>query len=243
MRRAILLAAALGLAAAMAPLPARGQQGAKATAPPEPNTLTPEEESAGWRLLFDGRTTAGWRGYRQQGMPDGWQVVDGALTRVGQAGDIVTRDQFQDFELALEWMVAPGGNSGIFIRASEDTDWIYQNAPEMQVLDDAGHPDGLQRETAAGSNYALHAAPAGVVKPAGEWNSVRILVRGDHVEQWLNGVKVVDYELGSEDWKARVAKSKFAAWPGYGKNPRGHIGLQDHGDRVAFRNIKVRELR
>lgn len=240
-RRAITLAAAavVGIAAAA---PAAAQQ-AKATEGTVPNTLTAEEKAAGWRLLFDGKTTAGWRGYKQQGMPEGWQVVDGALTRVGQAGDIVTVDQFQDFELTLDWMVAPGGNSGIFFRASEDTDWIYQNAPEMQVLDDAAHRDGLQRETAAGSNYALHPAPEGVVKPAAEWNSVRIVVRGNHVEQWMNGVKVVEYELGSPDWEQRVAKSKFAAWPRYGRNQRGHIGLQDHGDRVAFRNIKIRELK
>jgi len=234
------VAGGLALAIAGAAVPAAAQQKAGEAMP---NTLTAEEKAAGWRLLFDGKTTAGWRGYKQQGMPEGWQVVDGALTRVGQAGDIITVDQFQDFELTLEWMVAPGGNSGIFFRASEDTDWIYQNAPEMQVLDDAAHQDGLQRETAAGSNYALHPAPEGVVKPAGEWNSVRIVVRGNHVEQWMNGVKVVEYELGSPDWEQRVAKSKFAAWPQYGRNPRGHIGLQDHGDRVAFRNIKIRELK
>ena len=234
------VAGGLALAIAGAAVPAAAQQKAGEAMP---NTLTAEEKAAGWRLLFDGKTTAGWRGYKQQGMPEGWQVVDGALTRVGQAGDIITVDQFQDFELTLEWMVAPGGNSGIFFRASEDTDWIYQNAPEMQVLDDAAHQDGLQRETAAGSNYALHPARQGVVKPAGEWNSVRILVRGNHVEQWMNGVKVVEYELGDADWKQRVANSKFAAWPEYGTNARGHIGLQDHGDRVAFRNIKIRELK
>src|SRR5690606_15687182 len=166
MRGAMTLAAvagglALGLVAAAAP--AAAQQKAGET---PPNTLTAEEEAAGWRLLFDGKTTAGWRGYRKQGMPEGWQVVDGALARVGPGGDIITVDQFQDFELTLEWMVAPGGNSGIFFRASEDTEWIYQNAPEMQVLDDAAHQDGLQRETAAGSNYGLHPAPEGVVKPA-----------------------------------------------------------------------------
>ncbi len=243
MRGAMMLTAvagglALGIAGAAAPAAAQ-QKASEAML----NTLTAEEEAAGWRLLFDGKTTAGWRGYKQQGMPEGWQVVDGALTRVGQAGDIVTVEQFQDFELTLEWMVEPGGNSGIFFRASEDTDWIYQNAPEMQVLDDAAHQDGLQRETAAGSNYALHPAPEGVVKPAGEWNSVRIVVRGNHVEQWMNGVKVVEYELGSADWEQRVANSKFSAWPRYGRNPRGHIGLQDHGDRVAFRNIKIRELK
>jgi len=110
----------------------------------------------------------------------------------------------------------------------------------MQVLDDARHKDGQSRLTSAGSAYGLYAAPAGVVKPAGEWNAVRIVVRGNHVEHWLNGTKVVEYELGSPDWKAKVEASKFKQWPGYGRAASGHIALQDHGDRVAYRDIKVR---
>ena len=206
------------------------------------NTLTPAERAAGWRLLFDGRTTNGWRGYESDSMPDGWQVVDGALTRVAQAGDIVTREKFGNFELQLEWNVAPGGNSGIFYRASEDDEAIYWTAPEMQVLDDAAHVDGADRLTSAGALYGLYPATAGVVKPAGEWNQVRIVVDGKHVEHWLNGVKVVECELGSADWEERVQGSKFAPHTRFGKNAQGHIGLQDHGDRVAFRNIKIREL-
>ena len=205
-----------------------------------PNTLSPAERAAGWRLLFDGKTTAGWRGFKMDSMPAGWQVVDGALTRVAAAGDIVTREQFRDFELSLEWNVAPGGNSGIFYRASEDDEAIYWTAPEMQVLDDARHPDGKSRLTAAGSNFGLYPAPAGVVKPAGEWNRVRLVARGRHVEHWLNGVKVVAYELLSPDWEAKVKASKFAPHPRYGRNAAGYIGLQDHGDRVAYRDIKVR---
>ncbi len=207
-----------------------------------PNSLTPDERSSGWRLLFDGRTGAGWRGFKSDTLPSGWSVVEGALTRVGEAGDIVTRDKFRNFELALEWKIAPGGNSGIFYRASEDDDAIYWTAPEMQVLDDAGHRDGQSRLTAAGSDYGISPSPAGVVKPAGEWNRVRIVVNGNHVEQWLNDVKVVEYELGSPDWEARVKASKFAPHPHYGRNTEGYIGLQDHGDRVAFRNIKIRVL-
>jgi len=168
--------------------------------------------------------------------------VNGALTRVAAAGDIVTREQFRDFELSLEWNVAPGGNSGIFYRASEDDDAIYWTAPEMQVLDDARHPDGKSRLTAAGSAYGLYAARAGIVKPAGEWNQVRLVVQGHHVEHWLNGVKVVEYELSSPDWEARVKASKFAPHPRYGRNVLGYIGLQDHGDRVAYRSIEVRVL-
>ena len=206
------------------------------------NTLTPAERAAGWRLLFDGKTTTGWRGWKMDTLPSGWQVVDGALTRVRRAADIITTEKFKNFELSLEWKIAPNGNSGIFYRASEDDDAIYWSAPEMQVLDDAGHPDGQSRLTAAGSDYGLYPSPAGVVKPAGQWNQVRLVVNGNHVEHWLNGVKVVEYELGSADWEARVKASKFAPHPHYGRNPEGYIGLQEHDYWVAYRNIKIRVL-
>ncbi|HWP99237.1 MAG TPA: DUF1080 domain-containing protein [Vicinamibacterales bacterium] len=208
-----------------------------------PNTLTEEEKAQGWRLLFDGRTTKGWRGYRQKTMPEGWQVVDGALTRVGKGGDIVTVDRFADFELRIDWKIAPGGNSGIFYRATEEEDAVWKTAPEMQILDNAAHRDGLKPETSAGSNYALHAPVKDVTRPPGEWNEARIVVRGNHVEHWLNGVKVVEYELGSPDWERRVQASKFKEHPRYGRAREGHIALQDHGDWVAFRNIKIRELK
>jgi hypothetical protein len=214
--------------------------GGPAPAQDAPNTLTPAERAAGWRLLFDGRSTASWRGFRRDTMPAGWQVEDGALTRVAAGGDIVTVDTFASFELVLDWNVAPGGNSGIFFHVTEDAGATYETGPEMQVLDDAGHADGRSRLTAAGSNFALHPAPPGVVRPAGEWNHARIVVQGAHVEHWLNGVKVVEYELWSPDWEARVKASKFAQWPGYGRARTGHIALQDHGDRVAYRSIKIR---
>jgi len=220
-------------------------------APPRSNaeqspvsTLTEADRAAGWRLLFDGRTPTAWRGYRQDAPPPRWRAVDGALTLVGDGdgGDIITREKFKNFELALEWRVRPGGNSGIFYRASEENDAIYWNAPEMQVLDDSGHVDGKSRLTAAGASYGLYPAPAGVVRPAGEWNAVRLVVNGPHVEHWLNGVKVVEYELGSADWEAKVRESKFAPHARFGRNAEGHIGLQDHGDWVAYRNIKIRVL-
>src|SRR2546428_1133933 len=232
--RSAALAAQAGLPLLPAIAPALSAQ--------SPNPLSPAERAAGWRLLFDGKTTAGWRGFKMDSLPSGWQVVNGALTRVAAAGDIVTREQFRDFELSLEWNVARGGNSGIFYRASEDDDAIYWTAPEMQVLDDARHPEGKSRLTAAGSDFGLYPAPAGVVKPAGAWNQVRLLVKGHHVEHWLNGVKVVEYELSSPDWEARVKASKFAPHPRYGRNVLGYIGLQDHGDRVAYRSIEVRVL-
>ena len=204
----------------------------------------PESLDAGWRALFDGVSTDAWRGFRSDRLPAGWQVVDGALTRVAPAGDIVTREQFGDFELALAWRVRAGGNSGVFYRVSEasELDQVWQSGPELQVLDDGGHPDGQRPETSAGSCYGLYPAPRGVVRPAGEWNDVRILVRGHEVEHWLNGRKVVEYRLGSPDWLERVGRSKFATLLRYGRETRGHIALQDHGDWVAYRNIRVREL-
>lgn len=211
-------------------------------APGQAAMLSEGERAAGWRLLFDGVTTRGWRGYGRSDMPSGWAAVDGALTRVSQSDDIITVDQFANFELALDWKVAPGGNSGIFYRAIEGPEKIYHSAPEMQVLDDDRHPDGRSPLTSAGAVYGLYPAPRGVAKPAGEWNAARILVNGNHVEHWLNGVKVAEYELGSPDWKSRVANSKFAEWPPYGKATRGHIGLQEHGGWVAFRRIRIRVL-
>ena len=197
---------------------------------------------AEWRTLFDGRSVNQWRGFKRDRVPAGWQVADGALIRVGRGGDLITRDTFADFELALEWRVAEGGNSGIMYRVTEAAAETYQTGPEMQVLDDANHPDGRSRLTAAGAVYGLYPAPAGVVKPAGEWNQAGIVVRGTRVEHWLNGVKVAGYELGSPDWEARVAASKFRKWPGYGRAAAGHIALQDHGDRVAYRNIRIRTI-
>jgi hypothetical protein len=215
------------------------------SAPGASTASAPASGGAGagiWRSLFDGRTTAGWRGFRMPGMPEGWRVVDGALTRVGPARDIITVEQFDDFELELEWNISPGGNSGIMFRVIESAEQTYFSGPEMQVLDNERHRDGRSRLTSAGSNFALHAAPAGNVRPAGEWNHVRLLVRGSHVEHWLNGVKVVEYELWSPEWEALVRASKFGAWPEYGRSRRGHIALQDHGDRVAYRNIRIRTL-
>lgn len=208
-----------------------------------PNTLTPAEQAAGWRLLFDGVSTKGWRGYNQQTMPDGWKAVDGALTRVGPGGDIVADEKLRDFELALQWKISPGGNSGVFYRGEEGSEFIYFSAPEMQVLDDSGHADGKSELTSAGAAYGLYPAPRGVVRPVGQWNDARILVRGNHVEHWLNGRKIVEYELGGPDWSRRVADSKFKAWPQYGKAAEGFVGLQDHGNWVAFRSIKLRVIR
>lgn len=209
---------------------------------PEMNTLTDEERAQGWELLFDGISLDGWMGYHGPSALEGWAARNGALERVGRGGDIATEREFADFELRLEWRVEERGNSGIFIRAQSGLEQIYHSAPEMQVLDDDAHPDGASPLTSAGANYGLHEAPRGVVRPAGSWNEVRIVVDGAAVQHWLNGVQIVAYELWSPDWEARVADSKFATWPAYGRAEVGHIGLQDHGDPVWFRNIKVRVL-
>jgi hypothetical protein len=197
-------------------------------------------ENGGWRSLLSGDAAASWRGYRQKTLPDGWQVIDGALTRTGPGGDIITRDQFTDFELILEYNLTPGANSGVFFRVTEDDPVIWHEAPEIQVIDNARTDLGPKQT--AGANYDLHAPTRDVTKPAGQWNELRILVHGNHVEHWLNGTKVIDYELGSDDWKQRVQASKFKQYPRFGTARRGHIGLQDHGDRVAYRNIRIREL-
>jgi len=221
-----------------------GSAEAQQTSQAEPtiNALTDAEREAGWELLFDGHSTDGWRGYMMETIPDGWQALDGELTRVGRGSDIITTEQFANFDLTLEWKVELGGNSGVLFRAVEGPDRIYMGAPEMQILDDENHADGRSPLTSVGSNYALHPAPPGLAHPVGEWNSLRILVDGNHVEHWLNGVRTVQYELGSADWLERVAASKFSEWPEYGQASRGHIGLQEHGDRVAFRSIKIRRL-
>jgi hypothetical protein len=205
------------------------------------NFLTEDEKKAGWRLLFDGQTTNGWRGFDQDTFPDqGWKVSDGCLVRVAPGGDITTDEKFADFELQLEWRISPGGNSGIFFRSAEGFRYPWETGPEMQVLDNAEHPDGREPKTSAGSDYALHAPLRDVTRPVGFFNQVRIVADGPHVEYWLNGVKIVAYELGSPEWEKLVAESKFKSMPQYGRLARGHIVLQDHGDKVWYRNIKIK---
>jgi hypothetical protein len=197
-----------------------------------------------WQTLFDGKSTEAWRGYKQTGFPDtGWIVENGALKAVtGGHGDIVTKEKFGDFELELEWRVSPGANSGIFYRATEDNEYIWQSALEFQILDDDKHQDGKEPKTSAGSLYALIATTGKVLEPVGEWNETRIVVSANHVEHWLNGKKVVSYDLGSESLGKLVAASKFATMPAFAKAAEGYVGLQNHGDDVWFRNIRIRRL-
>ena len=196
----------------------------------------------GWRNLID-PTMGAWRGYREAKMPPGWTVTDGVLSKTVSSNDLVSRDEYGDFELEFDWKLHPGGNAGVFYRGSEEAQKIYFTAPEYQLLDDARHPDGKSRLTSAGSDYALYPAPAGVVHPADEWNSSRIVARGTHVEHWLNGQKLLEYEVGSPDWETRLKASKFATWAKYGRLPKGHIGLQgDHEGELSIRNMRIRTL-
>jgi Domain of Unknown Function (DUF1080) len=213
------------------------------------NRLTAEEQAAGWRLLFDGQTTKGWRGFaKPAGTINGWIVENGRLRHPAKAGedskgsgDIVTIATFNDFDLRFEWVISPGGNSGVKYLVVENRDGPI--AHEYQVIDDAKHPDALigpHRST--GALYDVISAPASKpLKPAGQVNAGRILLNGNHVEHWLNGVKIVEYELGSS-LRPLKEKSKFKDVPGWEDKLKGHILLQDHGDEVAFFNVKIREL-
>jgi hypothetical protein len=205
--------------------------------------LTAEQRAAGWRPLFDGTSTTAWRAYKSQGFPAGWRIVDGILTKTGSQEDIMTRDQFGSFELAFDWKLSTGGNSGVFYHGTEEYDHIYWSAPEYQLLDDANHPDGKNRLTSAGAAYALYPSPAGIVKPANEWNSSLIVIQGARVQHWLNGQKLLEYELWSPDWEAKVKASKFKDYPNYGRAKSGYIGIQgDHDGELSIRNVRIRPL-
>tara|TARA_B100000029_G_scaffold405938_1_gene406454 strand:- start:4186 stop:5535 length:1350 start_codon:yes stop_codon:yes gene_type:complete len=195
-----------------------------------------------WRSLLGDPLADTWRGYRLESMPDGWQMVDGALSRVGDAGDIITIEKFEDFELRFEWKVEHGGNSGVFFGVIEDGDVAWHSGPEYQLLHNAGHPDGQAAITAAGSNYAVHPPIEDMTNPVGEWNRSRLLVRRGHVEHWMNGRHLLSYEIGNDEWQHRVTDSKFSELPLYGQSRRGHIAIQDHGDPIWFRNMRIRTL-
>ena len=211
----------------------------------ELNRLTDSEKAAGWKLLFDGKTTQGWRGYKKAAFPEkGWKVEDGILKKIGgeRGGDIVTAERFDDFELTWEWRIGVKGNNGLKYLVTEDR----PSAPghEYQMIDDKGNPDaanGAKRLTASFYDV-LPPSSDSLPKPAGEWNLSCIVVRGNHVEHWLNGRKVLEYELGSAAVKTAVGNSKFKDVAAFGTKIKGHIMLTDHGDECWFRNIKVREL-
>jgi hypothetical protein len=216
-----------------------------AAAPPAPNTLTAADKAAGWQLLFDGHSLEGWRGYRREALPDaGWQVKDGTLRTVAKVkgADIITKKSFNDFELSWEWRVAPGGNNGVKYFVTEDRP--RSPGHEYQLIDDAGYPGKLTALHMTAAFYdVLPAAADKPTRPAGEWNTSRIVVRGTRVEHWLNGTKVLTYELGSQAVKDGIAKSKFNGHAGFGDKIAGHIMLTYHQDECWYRNMKIREVR
>jgi hypothetical protein len=207
------------------------------------NTLTAAERAAGWRLLFDGKSMDAWRGYKSETLPAGWTVVDGTFTKATPVSDIISKEQFDNFELVVDWKIGEAGNSGLFYRGTEEYDRVYWSAPEFQLLDDLKAADGKARISSAGALMALYESPAGHLKTVGDWNTARIIVNGNHVEHWLNGVKLVEAEMGSADWNARVKASKFGKWPNFGLAKKGHLAIQgDHAGVLAFRNLKIRPL-
>ena len=227
-----------------------------------PNQLTPTERAEGWRLLFDGTSLAGWRGLGYDSVPTAhWRVVDGAIAKIPNAkvqrqadgqptagGDLMTVDAFRDFELAFEWRVTPGANSGVKYNVSETLSMAHAGNHaalgfEYQVLDDVLHPDNTIASHRAGGLYDIIAPNHDTrLRPVGEWNRARIVLRGNHGEHWLNGVKVVEFDLGTPRLDSLLERSKYKPIPGFAERRPGHIVLQDHGDAVYFRRIRIREL-
>lgn len=211
------------------------------------NTLNEKEKKEGWRLLFNGVNLNGWKTFQGKEIT-GWKVIDGVLNNSGvgsdHGGDIVTREKFQNFELDVEWKIAPKSNSGIFYHVNEKIGKaIYESGPEYQLIDDKGWPDKLRDDQYSAANYAMHAPKNAVVKNLNEWNQTRIIVDGTHVQHYLNGAKVVDYYLWDADWKLRKESGKWKDYPYYGMAKKGLIGLQDHGGLAQFRNIKIKEIK
>ena len=204
------------------------------------NTLTPAETKAVWKLLFDGHTTQGWRGFKQDQIGPGWQVIDGILFPDPKVSkDIVTKADYENFELSFEWRISAKGNSGVMFHVIPVGDETYESGPEYQILDNARGEPPLER---AGGLFALVAPSMDMTKPVGQFNQSRLIVDHGKIQHWLNGMMVAQYEIGSPDFKARVAKSKFTRWPQFATGKTGGIALQNHGDDVAFKNIKIRPL-
>jgi hypothetical protein len=250
---------ATGLAFAALMLGACGGEPPAPAAPAEPvaeapapapevtgaNSLTAEQTAQGWKLLFNGTDLTGWKGYKKDKPGDAWKVEDGTLAlTAGGAGDLMTVEEYGPFELSYEWKISPNGNSGVIYLIQEDAkaENTYNTGPEMQVLDNDGHADGKIPSHRAGALYDIETPPDGAVKPVGEWNEAVVRFTGSEIEHWLNGKLVSESSYGDDAWKAKVAASKFKQWPLFGTFAKGHIALQDHGDKVWYRNIKVRAI-
>ncbi|RYC71988.1 MULTISPECIES: 3-keto-disaccharide hydrolase [Spirosoma] len=217
---------------------------------PTPATAIPKKGK--WETLFDGKTLTGWHNYLKTNQPvsSNWVVDDGAIHFAGGrgGGDLVSDKEYGNFELEIEWKIAEGGNSGIIYHVNEDPKFkaTYNTGPEMQVLDNERHPDakmGRDGNRTAGALYDIQKPiTMNTAKPAGEWNKARLVVNNGRAEHYLNGKKVADYPTSGPEWDAMVAQSKFKGWEGFNKFPTGRIALQDHGDKVWYRNIRIREL-
>jgi hypothetical protein len=212
----------------------------------EVNKLTKKEIKKGWKLLMDGESLNNWKIFNG-GEVIGWRIENGVLYNSGGSseygGDIITKDEYQNFELSIEWKISPQSNSGIFFHVQEGiVNKIHESGPEYQLIDDKGWQEELQELQYSGANYGMHAPRNLNVLPIEQWNKTRLIVNGPHVEHWLNGKKVVEYELWSDEWYTLKQNSKWENMPHYGEAKKGHIGLQDHGGLTLFRNIKIREL-
>lgn len=209
------------------------------------NTLTPAEKKAGWVLLFNGRDTSGWRSYNHK-PHDSWEVVNGQLhckkTDVKQRADMITLKQYDNFELTFDWKVDKGANSGVLYHVLETSGPAYVTGPEYQLIDDEGYPEKLEEWQKSGSDYAMHPPSAIAAKPAGEYNHSKIIVKGAHVEHWLNDKKVADFEAWTPEWQQLKEKGKWKDAKDYGMAKKGYIALQDHGGGVWFKNIKLRKI-
>ncbi len=204
------------------------------------NTLTEEEAKAGWKLLFDGKDISMWRNYKKESVGDGWKIKDGVLSRVEKgAKDIITKDQFGSFEFTVDYNISKGGNSGLMYHVTEDEEKPWRTGPEIQIQDNVDGHDPQK----AGWLYQLYTTEKDATKPAGQWNTLRILITPEKCVHWMNGTKYCEYVKGSDDWKQKVAASKFSKFPSFGVPTSGHICLQDHGNLVSFRNIKIREVK
>lgn len=194
-------------------------------------------------VLFDGSSLDHFRGYKVESIGKGWKIDGDALMFDGSGGgDIMTKQQFENFELMFDWKVSEGANSGVMYRVTTGDGAPYLSGPEFQVLDDDKHHDGKNKLTSAASLYGLYVPEGKVLKPVGQWNSAKIVIKGDRVEHWLNGKKVVSAEMGSDDWNERVDNSKFKTWKKFAASKVGHICFQDHGDKVWFKDIRVKKM-
>ncbi len=207
------------------------------------NVISEAEKSEGWELLFDGSSLDGWHTYLKENV-EGWKVEEGMLITEGGNGDIVTDEDFENFELYFEWKISEKGNSGLLFNIIEDEKYAatYVTAPEYQLIDDSNYPQELTEKQKSGANYDIHAPSKLAAKTPGEFNVSRLVVNKGHVEHFLNGEKVVEYELWSDQWKEKMMASKFGKMEGYGTAKKGKIGIQDHGNFIALRNIKIRKL-